>query len=278
MMRLEALSPYLLDPALLAPGDVKARSLDWSGLRLHRIGSVDHPRFDECYQHLWREFSPAGEMERQEVIHARFRWQGPMRYEMVLVEAADSSFAAARDHTAIVLPDAGGAIVHLSHLLIAPAWRRTGLAGWMRAIPILAARQSLQRWGRDASGPVTLVGEMEPPDGRDDARILRLRAYEKAGYLKVDPGAVRYHQPDFRSAAEIDAAGGARPLAMLLILRRVGRETERSISGRELREIVACLYQMYAATFRTQDMAGLFQQLERYPPDELEIALLPPTA
>ena len=271
MGRLNPSPPYSLDPRWLAPGDSGSVRFDWSRLRVHHIATEDHPRFAEAYRRLWDEFGAAGGMEQEQVIRARLRWEGPMVYEMVLVETAEGGFAAVRDHTVIPV-SVGGAVVHMSHVLIDPAWRRTGLGGWMRAIPVLAARRCLG----EGSGAMTLACEMEPSDGKDAARLIRLRAYEKAGFLKVDPAVIQYHQPDFRPPAVIDSSGGLRPLPMLLVLRRAGRESERSLTGRELREIVGSLYRMYAASFRPQDMAGVFQQLERYPADETEVRLLSP--
>jgi hypothetical protein len=40
---------------------------------------------------------------------------------------------------------------------------------------------------------VTLAGEMEYDDGSDPRMALRLLAYGRAGYLKIDPQTVRYH-------------------------------------------------------------------------------------
>ena len=76
----------------------------------------------------------------------------------------------------------------------------------------------------------------------------------------------------------IDASSGARPLPFQLIIRRVGREDERSITGCELRRIVRALYAMYGAQFRQQDMAHAALSLESYPNDDATISLVPPTA
>ena len=73
--------------------------------------------------------------------------------------------------------------------------------------------------------------------------------------------------------------GDPKPLPMVLILRRVGRERELQMTGRELRALVRCIYLMYARAFREQDMLHLFKQLDDdYPADLATIDLLPPTA
>ena len=124
---------------------------------------------------------------------------------------SQGKLAAVRDHTAIVRSGQEEAIVHLSHNLIAPEWRRSGLAGWLRALPIQSARNCLAEQGRSLDSPIILVGEMKTLDPADPASYTRLKAYEKAGYLLIDPRRVPYLQPDFRAPAEIDLTGGARP-------------------------------------------------------------------
>ena len=268
------MNPSLLTPDLLAPGDQKSALLDPAHFTWHRIRSADDPLFETAYAALWAEFGAAHEMETREVIAARFTADPARCYEMILARAGEM-IAAVRDQT--VMWFEGGIIVHLSHLLVAPEWRRSGLAGWMRAAALLSARAMAHVNGKpDAT--ITLVGEMEYDDSTDPRRAVRLTAYERAGFLKIDPRTVRYFQPDFRPPSEIDARGGARPLPFQLILRRVGRETESTITGAEVRRIVRALYAMYGAQFRAQDMAHTALSLAKYPADNTEIALLAPTA
>lgn len=268
------MDPALLTPDLLAPGDGKSAALDPAQFAWSQIRSPDDPLFETACTALWQEFGAAHELETRDVLAARLREAGPLRYEILLVHSG-SQIAAVRDHTAI--PCDGQIVVHLSHLLVAPEWRRSGLAGWMRAAPILPARELAAAKGTPGCD-VTLVGEMEYDDGIDPRRALRLLAYERAGCLKIDPRAVRYHQPDFRSPEMIDASGGAGPLPFQLIIRRVGREHERIITGREVRRIVRALHTMYGAQFRPQDMAHAALSLDHFPNDHAEIALVPPTA
>jgi GNAT superfamily N-acetyltransferase len=259
----------LLSPADLAPGDVKSVGLDLREFDLHHIRSHTDPRFDAAYQPLWTEFGVKSEMERRETLAARFALAPQMLYEMVLVEK-EGRFAAVRDHTAIPAEDE--VVVHLSHNLVAPDFRRTGLAGWMRAFPVETAREFRP------GAPITLLAEMEYDDGTDPGRTIRLRAYEKAGFMKVDPSQVKYHQPDFRAPMVIDVTGGAEPVPFQLVIRRVGREAEQEISGAELRRMVRAIYRMYGAQFRPQDMALPALDVSRYPQDDERLRLLPPTA
>lgn len=267
----------------LAPGDAPSIDFDWSGIGRVRIRRADHPLFLPAYRRLWEEFGPRGEMEKQAVIEARLAWH-PTRpinghallYEMIVVESR-GEILAVRDHTAIVSRPRGTddqperAIVHLSHLLVEPRMRGSGLSGWMRAFPIQTARE--------CAGPgvaaITLVAEMEHPDGITPGVTMRLRSYERASFTKIDPERVRYCQPDFRAAETIDMTA-LRPLPLALVIRRVGREADASISGAEVREIVAALYSMFGTNMRADHMAPLWALLEGFPAPEEAVPLRPP--
>ncbi|MEX1118722.1 MAG: hypothetical protein WEB60_07995 [Terrimicrobiaceae bacterium] len=277
------LQPWMIAEDL-APGDMKSVARDWSDVCLQRIDSAKNPHFAMAYGKLWEEFGEIDEMEEEPVIISRLAWDGTemeggcaLRYRLMLVLAGEA-FAAVRDHTVIVSEGIPGAVVHLSHNLVAPEWRRSGLAGWLRALPIQTARQALKAQHRSAEEPITLVGEMEHPDPQDKATMVRLSAYERAGFLKADPRVIPYHQPDFRSSAEIDDSGGARPLPMQLLLRRVGREHERDVETKEILRLAGTLYRMYSRGFRSKDMEVAYRTLKDYPTPETKVALLPPTA
>jgi hypothetical protein len=244
----------------LAPGDSKSAALDLALFEIACIRSTSDPLFEPAYARLWEEFGAKDEMERRETLDLRFRLAPRLLYEMVLIRR-NGEFVAVRDHSAILTRDGAHAVVHLSHNLVAPASRRTGLAGWLRALPIATA----------------LVAEMEYPQPGDPARLVRLQAYERAGFLKLDPALVGYHQPDFRASEVIDATGGARPLPFQLVIRRVGREHERVISGDEARTLVQAIYDIYRPQFRPADLAHPLLTLDTYPIDHTLIPLLPPT-
>ena len=253
----------------LAPGDTKSAALDLSPFSVHRIRSIDDPWFESAYAPLWEEFGAKNEMELRETLDARFQLAPRMTYEMVLVQQG-GQLAAVRDHTAI--PTGESTVVHLSHNLVAPEFRRVGLAGWMRAFPVALARELAPE------RPIILAAEMEYDDGSDPNRAIRLRAYEKAGFSKIAPERINYHQPDFRAPEVIDASGGPQPLPFQLLVRRVGREAEGVIRAGLVREVVEALYAMYGAQFRVQDMAHPALDLSAYPAAEVELPLLPPTA
>jgi hypothetical protein len=260
-----------LNPSDLSPGDrQRSMALDLEPFQFRQIRSQYDPLFRVAYNHLWKEFGEKHEIEAESVLVSRLANTDPtMRYELIFVQK-NGVFAAVRDHTAIVSP--AGTVVHLSHLLIDTNHRRTGLAGWLRALPVTTARLAMTRAG--VAAPITLVGEMEPPDVADPATQVRLQAYERAGFSKL---AADYLQPDFRPPAEIDAAGGPQPLRMSLILRRVGRESETSMPASEVRHLVQTLYRMYARNFREPDLAPNYAWAARLP-TEGSLSLVPPTA
>ncbi|MFZ4775189.1 MAG: hypothetical protein ACOYM3_07505 [Terrimicrobiaceae bacterium] len=277
------LQPWMI-PADLAPGDAKSLQRDWSDVELHRIESTADLLFPVAFGALWSEFGAIGEIEQPDVLGLRMGWDPArmvdgcaMRYRMMLLTSG-GKFAAVRDHTAILLEDEPGVVVHLSHNLVAPEWRRTGLAGWLRALPVTTARTLLSLQNRPPDSPITLVGEMEHPNVSDPATLVRLAAYEKAGCKKVDPSRVGYLQPDFRAHHEIDRTGGPEPIPLCLIIRKVGRENDGHITGAEVRRIARSLYKMYGTGFRTKDMEVVHDSLEGYPQPEENIPLLPPTA
>ena len=220
------------------------------------------------------------------MLECRLAWQpsNPIHncallYELIALHH-NGRLAAVRDHTAVVALDAPTpqAVVHLSHVLVEPEFRRTGLAGWLRALPIQAARACLVAAGHSPTSPITLVAEMEHPDAAHAGRMIRLQAYERAGFQKLDPAVTPYCQPDFRPVTEIDASGGPRPLPFALVTRRVGREHETEITGAEARALADALYRMYGTAFREQDMVPLWRNLAKFPAPEATISLTPPTA
>jgi len=239
-----------MDPALrpedLAPGDRAVAARSWDALRVHRVANAQDPDFALGYERLWAEFGADGAMERRSVIAERLAWdpaqpvgRARLAYEMLIFRSA-GEIAAVRDHTAVVQLDASGApapgpvVVHLSHALVSPAHRGSGLAAWLRALPLAAARRCLAAAGLRADAEIVLVAEMEA-----DALAAK-RSYARAGFLRVDPALADYAQPDFRDP-KLPA------LRFELVLRRVSREAESALPAAELAAIVDSIYAVYGA-------------------------------
>lgn len=279
--RVETLS---IERADLSPGDQRSADFDFSPLSIHVISRADDPLLEPCYRKLWDEFSYDHSMEQKGVIISRLNWD-PTRpidrwsflYRMIAV-CKDGVPIAVRDCTAMVHRQHPQQVfVHLSHVLVDFEFRGGGLAAWMRTFPVQIARRCHAAAGHTGPMNVTLIAEMEHNDPTDPKNQRRLKSYERAGFFKVDPTVVDYYQPDFRPPPVIDAAGGPSPVPYMLIIRRVGREWEQSIKGADVRLMVEALYQMYGVHFRPGDMAVAWRTVEKYPPAEAVVKLLPPT-
>lgn len=275
-----AMHDFFFNAEDLAPGDRASAGFNSAGLDVHSIVSAEDPLFEEAYRVLWEYFGQLNELESREVLARRLARNGDiragepaMRYDLVLLRQR-GRFVAACDHTAVA--DAQGVIVHVSHVLIDPSWRRTGLSGWVRAFPIQTARRCLEDAGLPFDLPISLVAEVEYPEESDE-RITRLKTFERAGFQKIDPSVIDYHQPDFRPPEMIDATAGPEPLPFQLLIRRVGCESVTEMNGAEVRSIVERLYRIYGRDFREQDMAAVWRQLETYPSADAQIGLIPPT-
>ncbi len=282
-----------MDPALiaedLAPGDRGLAARDWGDLRVQRVRGPDDPDFALAYERLWAEFGPRGEMERRFVIAERLAWdparpvgQARLAYEMLLLRRG-GELIAIRDHSAIVRIDASGApapgpvVVHLSHALIEPGHRGGGLAAWLRALPLALARRCAAAAGCAPATPIVLVAEMEPLTPEHPERRGRLRSYERAGFLKVDPAAAPYAQPDFRPA-ELLAGAKPEPIALELVMRRVGREDESTLPAAELAAIVESIYAVYAAHVPEVALAPLARAAKEWTRRSATFSLISPLA
>jgi hypothetical protein len=274
--------PSFLPLADLAPGDSRTRTADWSDVRLHTVTSAADPLFAFAYDQLAAEFSWRGELETRDTLATRLAWN-PARpvngtallYRLQLLFRANTCLGL-RDHTAILLPNSSEVIVHLSHILVPPAERRSGVAGMLRALPLSAARDCAAAAGQP-DARITLLAEMDAYDPAKPDSVARTTAYAKAGFRQL-PADLGYLQPDFRSFADIDAHGGPRPLPLSVHLRRLRRETEPDLPAAEALHALRTLYTMFAATFRPADMAPCWQwlaHLEATAPARLPLSLPP---
>lgn len=274
--------PSFIDPRDLAPGDLSPHPDLPENIRLHEIETPDDPLFDLAYKLLVGEFRAAGEIEPRDVLAHRLRLRPDhlvngcgLNYQLMLLNV-DGEWAALRDHTAIVAD--GEVTVHLSHVLVLPRWRRRGLVSLLRTLPVSGARHAAREAGLPDGVRVTLVCEMEPMDPEDPATRIRRLSYEKAGFLSVPPGH-GYMQPDFRHPREIDADPiGPSPVHLDLIFRRVGREKQRRIAGREILANVERLYAMYLAGYEPHHLEPCRRWLEHFRQHcPKRVALVPPT-
>ena len=127
--------------------------------------------------------------------------------------------------------------------------RRTaarGLAAWLRALPLQAAR----RCAAAAGCAPERADRPRRGDGAAGSRPSRgawprLRSYERAGFRKVDPAAAPYAQPDFRPPevlAGADAAAGAARAGAAPCRARGAR---RAMPAAEVAAVVEAIYAVY---------------------------------
>jgi hypothetical protein len=270
----------------LAPGDRSVAARDWSDVSVHRVIGPSDPEFALAYENLWGEFGGRGEMETRRVIAERIAWD-PARpvgrfalaYELLVLRRR-GALAALRDHTAVVRLDdeqrplPGPVVVHLSHALVLPAERGSGLAAWLRALPLQAARRAAAVTGCPPGVPVVLVAEMEPRDPERPARMTRLRSYERAGFSLLDPATTPYAQPDFR----VLAGGAAAPIPLGLVVRRVGREHEHEMPAAEVAALVESIYAVYGVHIPAAALDPLRAAAAEWTARTPTFRLLPPTA
>jgi len=254
-------------------------------LTQHIVHDCADPWLDKGYDALNQYFGVRGEMETRAVIEQRLGWRPDtpingyaLRYEMVILADADGAIAAVRDHCVVLALDAirvgvQAAVVHLSHIWIDPRWQGQQLTRRLHDAPILAARAALADAGSPATTAIILAAEVEPYQADDRERIGRLRAFQRAQYQPADPERIPFVQPDFRVPAVIDANGGPQPLPLILMLWRVGRESEPETTAGEIRHIVHCLYAMYGHGMDPRHMQAAYDTLAAYPPDTATVRL-----
>jgi len=257
-----------------------------SDLTVHIVRQKDDPFLIKGYETLNTYFGGRNEMETLDVIIARLDWDPAKKangygfyYEMAVITDDAGNIACVGDYSVVLhyqtVLEGGAAIVHLSHIWVDPEARGAGIVDqYMNALTINAARQSLAKAGLPEHAPITLAAEMEPYEAGNLETITRLRRFFRAGLLMVDPVVANYLQPDFRAPEEIDQSGGAVGLPLVLMLRRVDKETERTIPAAELRHIILALYAMYAQTMRAQDMQVVYEALSGHHDQSATVALL----
>lgn len=191
--------------------------------------------FDEGYRALDAVFGPKGELERREVLSAWFAGQktdlsAPIvaTYHMLLARGVDGDgrLAGVRDCYVTLDRAARRCVVLLSHALVLPAFRRTGLAALLRAAPVALARRAIADAGLGGAGgdgvEVMLAAEMEAVDPDDRDTVVRLIAYGRAGFAIIPPAVLPYAQPDFRDTAALGVTPV--PLPLVAVVRQVGEE------------------------------------------------------
>ncbi|MGK3968126.1 hypothetical protein WMF38_28665 [Sorangium sp. So ce118] len=259
--------------------------------------------FDEGYRALDAVFGPKGELERHEVLSDWFAGKhtdpaAPIvaTYHMLLARDAEGRLAGVRDCYVTLDRAARRCVALLSHALVLPDFRRTGLAALLRAAPIALARRALREAGLGEGRPpgegpasgaevqapasgaaILLAAEMEAVDPDDRDTVVRLIAYGRAGFAVIPPTVLPYAQPDFRDTAALGVAPV--PLPLIAVVRQVGEE-ERADIPRDRAESFLRHYQTaHAREVSLSDLAPIrdnaLARLSAFPGERVPLIRIP---
>lgn len=250
-------------------GEGRQKVKDAAG-RYHLAEPATLEEFRQGFGLLEETFGPTGEIETAEMLE---RWflSGSLKapgeqdragirahYHMVLARDTDGHIAGVRDCFVTVderptAPPGGCAHVLMSHSLVLPEHRRTGVAALLRHVPIALARLQLERArmgaGREQAGDqqtgrlagqdaqILLFAEMDQVVAADRITVIRLLAYGKAGFRVVPPAVLPFAQPDFRDEVQHGDVEPC-PLPFLCVVRQVGDDDATNIAPERLRDVV----------------------------------------
>jgi GNAT superfamily N-acetyltransferase len=242
--------PPLLTDADVPAGDTKARDA-LRRFSLSAVGSMEDPDFEAAYALLEQEFGAKGELERRIGFAGYFaRQSATYAFKLVVARDERGEIAGVRDCHVSVDVEGRAVVVFLSHVLVLPPYRRTGLGGLLRYVTNAFARQA----ATDDSWDRLLTAEMEPTGGADT--IIRLVAYGRAGFKIIDPRCFPYFQPDYREHALIDA-DRLRPVPLLAVVRWIGHEGSSAFPHRLARAFLENIYDDMVPNCRETDLTPL---------------------
>ena len=250
---------------LLSPGErVRSATLDLEAVGLERIDSPTHARFAEAYDILSAYFAPRSQLEGVEVLSKRLstpivlltrEWAA--QYEMLILTHG-RRIIGVRDHLFFTGPKAAAQTpIYQAHIFIVPDWRGTGLAAWLRALPLISAS-----WWQEKTIPrlahPSLIAEIDRPRTAHEDAARVLRGYVHAGYGVLPPG-IDYLQPDVPPGMTSASAGACSATPMHLALRFVGKEFSEPRTGEEIALCVEALYALHETEFPNQNLEELWQ-------------------
>ena len=263
------------------------------------VEPADRAEFREGYALLERQFGPTGEIETADAL---MRWfeRGSLsppgaliraHYHMVIAREKSGpnagEIAAVRDCFVTTdrrpeAPPGGRAHVLLSHTLVLPDHRRTGVGALMRHVPIALARERLVsdpavhghrvffgsgRLGDGgSSAPVAdphilLFAEMDQVTADDRNTVIRLLAYGRAGFRVIPPTVLPFAQPDFRDEVQRGDVD-PQPLPFLCVVREVGRDGAHLTADR-VRDVVEHVLAVHACHARADHLEQIRQHALR---------------
>ena len=238
--------------------------------------------FDFGYKALEAQFGPVDEIERYSVLLAWFQKKSlsapgerlRAMYHMSLVWDG-VSLAAVRDDFAVVDRELGRVVGFMSHSLVLPHYRRTGVAALIRALPVTHAVEDALALGVEPK-EITLLAEMEMYEPHREETRVRLYSYGKAGFRVVPPWHMPYAQPDFRDLAALGVE--ALPVPMMILARQVGEESKKTIHPDRAAALLRHLEAIHKVTVDLPQIAAMHRNVAPYLGSAKEdIQLIDPT-
>lgn len=265
-------APFTFGPGDIAPGEPREK-VEAALARFRCVDVSTEAEFDAGYRLLDAQFGALNELERREVLERWFR-AGSLspagdaihaHYHMLLVYDGER-IAAVRDGFSAV--DAGRArVVELmSHSLVLPEWRRTGVAALLRAGPVVYAKRHAP-----PGAEISVVAEMELLDPHEPDTLVRLVAYGRAGFRVIPPPLLAYAQPDFR---DVDALGiEPVPIPFMLVVRQVGEEDRDTIRTERALALVDHIAAVHRPSIRADQLEWIRDVAGRNVGDARELPL-----
>lgn len=193
--------------------------------------------FWRAYRALDEEFGARGELEIPddllwEMYERRPNDRWDIRYHLLNFyegHGPGAPLAAVRDCYTMAQPRAGIVVVFLSHAIVLPPYRRTGLGPLIRTLPARLGQEAAAGLGM-AGAEILLLAEMDPIDPASDPTLIRMKAYGGSGFSFLPPRWLPYAQPDFSGWRE--AGRDPAPVPLVLVTRWLGHEGAASIPAR----------------------------------------------
>jgi hypothetical protein len=254
---------------------------------IRAITSSQATDFSLAYEALAAEFGHRGELEPRRVIERWTDQNGSQpagrgllrRYFLLAAYDHRGEFAGVRDGHVVVDPSKRIAVIYLAHVLVLPAFRRTGLSGLFRRTPLPIAHSVMDAAGTDrGASEILFAAEMEFSAPTDEASYVRFASYGGDGFAALDPAVLAYFQPAFGA---LPGARDERPIPLLAVVRRLGHEGATTLPKRLAVAFVEHLYAVFADHLdptMLRAMSGrMLAGVHRYGADGVPLLPLPRT-
>ncbi|HRI72292.1 MAG TPA: aminotransferase class III-fold pyridoxal phosphate-dependent enzyme, partial [Polyangium sp.] len=238
--------------------------------------------FEFGYDTLEVQFGPINEIERRDVLRKWFQHKSLTPHEKHIRAFYHMSLfwegqtlAAVRDDFGVVDRQTGHVVAFLSHSLVLPSYRRSGVAALLRALPAVHAREDAAALGIEPT-EVSLLAEMEMFEPHREESLVRLFSYGRAGFRTVAPWFLPYAQPDFRDLATLGIP--AQPVPMMILVRQVGEESRKTIEPRRARTLLDALAAIHHVTVDAEQIHAMHRNVSyRLDPNGGPVPLIDPT-